>query len=75
MASCRPPPPRAAATPAAAAATVAARAAATPGAAAIHAAATPSIEQRTPVQAVTFWRRVPTLQQQQSLSPVRHRHP
>ena len=46
MASCGPPPPRAAATPAAAAATAAARAAATPGAAAIHAAATPSIEQR-----------------------------
>ena len=46
MASCGQPPPRAAAKPAAAAATAAARAAATPGAAAIHAAATPFIEQR-----------------------------
>ena len=44
MASCGPPPPRAAATPAAA--TAAARAAATTGAAAIHAAVTPSIQQR-----------------------------
>ena len=48
MASCGPPPIRAVATPAAvaaAAAAAAARAAATPGSAAIHAAATPSIEQ------------------------------
>ena len=28
----------------------------------------------TPVQAVIFWRRLPTLQQQQSSPPVRHRH-
>ena len=28
----------------------------------------------TPVQAVIFWRRLPTLQQQQSSSPVRHTH-
>ena len=47
MASCGPPPPRAAASPAAAAtAAAAARADAIPGAAAIHAGATPSIEQR-----------------------------
>ena len=45
MASCGPPPPRPAATPAVAA-TASARAAATPGAAAMHAAGTPSIEQR-----------------------------
>ena len=73
MGSCGPPPPRAAATPAAAATT--ARAATTPGAAAIHAAATPSYQSNvTPVQAVIFWRRLPTLQQQQSSYPVRHRH-
>ena len=46
MGSCGPPP-RSAAKPAAAAAAIAAaRAAATPGATAIHAPATPSIEQR-----------------------------
>ena len=28
----------------------------------------------TPAQAVIFWRRLPTLQQRQSPSPVRHRH-
>ena len=28
----------------------------------------------TPVQVVIFWRRLPTLQQQRSSSPVRHRH-
>ena len=46
MASCGPPPLRAAATPAAAAATATARPAATTGADAIHAATTPSIEER-----------------------------
>ena len=75
MASCRPLPPGAAATREAAATTATARAAATPGAAAIYVAATPFYRAKiTPVQAVMFWRRLPTLRHQQSLSPVRHRH-
>ena len=58
-------------------AAAAARASAIPGAAAIHAAATPSLYRAniTPVQqAVIFGRRLPTPQQQQPSSPVRHRH-
>ena len=64
----------AAAAVAAAAAAAAARAAATLGAAAIDACNTLYQAKITPVQAVKFWRRLATLQQPQSSSPVRHRH-
>ena len=58
----------------AAAAAAAARAAATLGAAATDACNTLYQAKITPVQAVKFWRRLATLQQPQSSSPVRHRH-
>lgn len=51
----------------------------TPDAGAIHAATTPAIdpsyeESEDNASTVTFWLVLPMLQQQQSSSPVRHRH-